>query len=1058
MGHQLHKTLQDTNIHRLNSYWSDHSILEIKFIVGQSPSGPGLWRANPAYANHAVLHDQIKQKITQVMYSFSLGETLTAAQKWDRIKKATKKVIKSYSFKYSNWRKDTIRHLEKKRNRILRSRPSEAIKSQLIPPIDLQLGALQQELTDIAALKAGIRWREQGEKSAGFFKRMHHNREVQQHMMAFKKFTIGNNTVNIEAISSDDRTADPTTMREIVHDYYQQLYTTDKVEPDSIQSYLKTINTENKVDENDNKRLLAKITLYDILEQVKRSPKQSSPGEDGLGYQYLQVLFNIPDLKELLLELFNDALSHGRTPDSWKEIRVRLLPKKGDLTELKNWRPISLINCDAKIFTRILNDRMTRVASKIIQQTQTGFMNGRFIGDNGLLIHLITQQARYHQYSGIGLLLDQEKAYDRVNPVYLCQVLGHFGFHKNFIHCLSNLFFGNQVQINVNGFFSPTVNQQRGLRQGDPLSPILFNLALEPLLSAINQDSRINGYQFEYEAEKYNIKAIAYADDICTLLSTQEEYQVLKYHLNQYSLVSNAKFNQRKTEAFAINGQKDHQWQTILNDDSILTYHTRHSVEPFRYLGFYITYTIAQRNFIQEKLLTKIKSAIRLYSTRNLSLRGRVTITNTLILTKIWYCLRLLQPTQEFLKSIQSLVYGFVWQKKVPLVAFDQMCLPINRGGLGVIHPLFHLMNLQVRHLRLLFRKNQSKKIVAKLLLYHMSLIAGQNSCPLLSFVVPVLRNHSLNHPTSIILSMYKAFDRFDFHLDYGIMSLENILHLPLSYLLQNVPTDNWIHRHKTFPANKFFYYDVTRQRLRILVEGEYTLLPRLCKKLKSQILLERTVQLKPFLLSYVLQTTSPQTHSQVDTSLVDNFIKATRWKKYQASEYRNYHMTTLKYPTMLISKISWLIFWSTEMLLQARAVWYRVLSNKIPTTAYLAQIKTVDNPQCRLCRKNNDDLEHFLVSCPSKQDIWLDIITRYLSEYQLDLTMVYMILRFLQFPKQIRRSDRDRVYTIFSTTLWNLWIFYWKFIIDKVPFQIDIILSKINSQIITLLDCPALD
>lgn len=247
-------------------------------------------------------------------------------------------------------------------------------------------------------------------------------------------------------------------------------------------------------------------------------------------------------------------------------------------------------------------------------------------------------------------------------------------------------------------------------------------------------------------------------------------------------------------------------------------------------------------------------------------------------------------------------------------------------------------------------------------------------------------------------------------------------------------------------------------KRLRILVEGEYILLPRLCKKLKSQILFEHAVKLKPFLSTYIIQLTSPQTYSQVDNSLVNTFIKSDRWKKYQASECRNYHMITSIYPTMLIPKTSWHVFWSTEMLLQARAVWYRVLSNKVPTTAYLARIKMVDTPQCRLCKQNTDTLEHFLVYCPSKQDIWLDILTTHMADYQLDMTMVYTILRFLQFPKQIRRSDRDRIYTIFSTTLWNIWIFYWKYIIDNASFQTNVILSKINSQIINLLDCTELD
>jgi hypothetical protein len=75
--------------------------------------------------------------------------------------------------------------------------------------------------------------------------------------------------------------------------------------------------------------------MKELLEQVQRSPKNSSPGNDGLGYQYLKIPFNIQALQPLLLEVYNNALMKGSTPQSWKDIRVRLLPKKGDLTELK---------------------------------------------------------------------------------------------------------------------------------------------------------------------------------------------------------------------------------------------------------------------------------------------------------------------------------------------------------------------------------------------------------------------------------------------------------------------------------------------------------------------------------------------------------------------------------------------------------------------------------------------------------------------------------------------------------------------------------------------------
>ncbi|KAG0971671.1 hypothetical protein G6F29_013981 [Rhizopus arrhizus] len=117
---------------------------------------------------------------------------------------------------------------------------------------------------------------------------------------------------------------------------------------------------------------------------TKRCPKQSSPGSDGLGYTYLNLLYNLPCLETLVWQIFDDALNKGIFPPPWKEIRIRLLPKKGDLTDLKNWRPIALINCDAKIFSRLLTHRMAPLMKRLINPFQKGFIQDRFIGENGM--------------------------------------------------------------------------------------------------------------------------------------------------------------------------------------------------------------------------------------------------------------------------------------------------------------------------------------------------------------------------------------------------------------------------------------------------------------------------------------------------------------------------------------------------------------------------------------------------------------------------------------------------------------------------------------------------
>ncbi|KAG1387126.1 hypothetical protein G6F60_014235 [Rhizopus arrhizus] len=126
------------------------------------------------------------------------------------------------------------------------------------------------------------------------------------------------------------------------------------------------------------------------------------------------------------------------------------------------------------------------------------------------------EHARATKSDHIALLLDQEKAYDRVHPIYLRSVLLKFGFPPEFIASLLGLFFGNRVRININGHFTEPVNQLRGLRQGDPLSPLLFNLALEPFLQHVLQDHTLHGYSFTPalgSTPPLTLKVLAYADD-----------------------------------------------------------------------------------------------------------------------------------------------------------------------------------------------------------------------------------------------------------------------------------------------------------------------------------------------------------------------------------------------------------------------------------------------------------------------------------------------------------------------------------------------------------------
>lgn len=287
---------------------------------------------------------------------------------------------------------------------------------------------------------------------------------------------------------------------------------------------------------------MKEFTIEDLQSASKRAPKQSSPGPDGLPYSTWFLVFKHPRYYDLACKVYNLALQEGIYPSSWQDTCVTLLPKKGDLQSLRNWRPISLINTDAKIFTRLLNVRLVQAADSLINPFQTGFLPDRFIADNGMLAKLAMDEAYCHETSSsIALLLDQEKAYDRIHPSYLRRVLSAFGIPDSFIVAITNLFFSTRIHLNVKGHLSPAFIQQRGLRQGDPISPVLFNLVIEPLLRAILDDASFEVITLNTAPQDSaplpplpNLKCQAYADDIMVFLSTPRDLDRLQFHLNRY--------------------------------------------------------------------------------------------------------------------------------------------------------------------------------------------------------------------------------------------------------------------------------------------------------------------------------------------------------------------------------------------------------------------------------------------------------------------------------------------------------------------------------------------
>ncbi|KAG0783693.1 hypothetical protein G6F21_010383 [Rhizopus arrhizus] len=506
------------------------------------------------------------------------------------------------------------------------------------------------------ALKAGKFWRKNSEISAGFLKRCATRRATQTCIDELEHPVTGT------------RCSSPTDLQDAAILFYQQLYTPEEIHQSSVDSLLEAVPTTCRIPDSVSGSLVRPFSTVDLIDAAKHCPNHSSPGPDGIPYQILLLVFE------------HNHASRIATQD--------------DLTSLKNWRPISLINTDAKVFTRLLNARLMPHLNRLISLQQLGFMPGRFIGENGKLLNVVMSVAEKTSSQAIGLLLDQEKAYDRIHPEYLRQSMSVLGIPSAVIDSLCTLFFSTSIRININGHLSDSFIQQRGLRQGDPISPLLFNIAFDPFIRSMNTSPDIAGFKFPPLAQETNssvptIKIMAYADDTLVLLDDPAEMPALQNIISMYSNASNALLNFGKTEAFSLSGSTLPLWRTYLQQLSppITSWHDKSALSPLIYLGYPVYSSVTQRNQFVDQLLTKVKLSCQIHSQRSLSIRGRMTVLNTLIYSKLWHVLGVVPLTTTQLASFRSLGSAFLNNYRFPRIAYTVLVRSRKVGGLGTLDP-----------------------------------------------------------------------------------------------------------------------------------------------------------------------------------------------------------------------------------------------------------------------------------------------------------------------------------------------------------------------------------
>ena len=649
-----------------SSRWSDHSFLEVRVgVPGESRNG-GLWCFNCSLLEEDKFRNKIRKLLKAMTEELPFAEDVI--EWWEEAKLRIKKACINYS-KQKRW-------LEKREELETKKQISiELEKMEENPDYDISRYVILKNKSDEIEIKrcrgAMIRSRAknimEGEKCTAYFLGLEKKKQCK---VAIK-----------ELINEKNETV--TELSEIlgtVQSYYKKLFTREGITEENME--LTTSSIQNKISGEDKDWCDSQLTEKEIEAAMNNLNKNKSPGTDGLSGEFYEAFKD--SLAPILFRIYNNMQSRNCTPETLTLGLITIIYKnRGDRSLLENYRPISLLNTDYKILAKVLANRLKSVIASIINWSQAYSIPGRDITDTILsvkeTINHMTKQG------GIYLGVDLEKAFDRVEHQFLWAVLSKFGFGNNFINWIKLLYNNAYSCVKCNGFITDKIQIQRSVRQGCPLSSLLYSLVAEPLALLINQDRQIKGIISPAGAES---KILQYADDTNITIKDENSIDRVLTHIAEYSKASGAKININKTEIMYCGEmvRLPGRW------------HFREAGESVKVLGVHLGKDQgAARDKSWRELLDKIKNKLNLWKMRGLTLRGKVVVVNSLVLSKITHILSVYDMPSQYLTEINSSISAFLWGSKRNLIAHKTIISDHRNGGLKLIDIMTKKQALRIK-------------------------------------------------------------------------------------------------------------------------------------------------------------------------------------------------------------------------------------------------------------------------------------------------------------------------------------------------------------------------
>ena len=647
---------------------TDHSMITLNLSVHSNPRGNGYWKLNTSLLADTIFVEKIKATIEETAKEYESDKLVNPLLLWEMIKLKVRQESISFSASLKREKIKKEQELEKEIASLEKERDNAAFDDPLSQNTSDRIKVLKDELEKIieyrtkgAILRSKSKWYNEGEKNTKYF--------LSLEKRHFKQGTISQLKLNDNTLVTSDKD-----ILSECKSFYEHLYAS-KIENSSNFNMFQQAN-ETVLSFEDQQSCDGILTETECVEALKSMDPDKTPGTDGLPAEFYKLFWN--DISIYLLSALNLAYESGCLSVTQKRGIIKLIPKKDvEPFYIKNWRPITLLNTDYKIAAKAIANRIKTVLPKLINNDQTGFMKGRFIGENIRLVDGIIQYAARHNVPGLLLFIDFEKAFDSLEWPFIFDTLRFFGFGPSIINWVRTFYCRIESCILNNGWSSNFFQPQRGVRQGCPLSPYLFILAAEVLAKAIRSNRSIKGFSLDNN----EVKLSQYADDTTLILDGSKESLIAALQtFEDFSKVSGLRLNDSKTEALWIGSKIGHEKIFVPGKN------LKWPKSKVKALGLWLSTdpdTAITLNYNEKT--EKIRKLLSCWKYRRLTLIGKITVLKSLAASQLVYLLAPLHSNHHAIKEINDMFYHFLWNGKGDKIKRKVMINEPGKGGLKMI-------------------------------------------------------------------------------------------------------------------------------------------------------------------------------------------------------------------------------------------------------------------------------------------------------------------------------------------------------------------------------------